>query len=51
MVIVNGEDISKDIQKSIAQKIITTNADYVLSLKDNHPTLHQQVKNKLQIKQ
>ena len=33
------------IQKSIAQKIITAKADYVLSLKDNHPTLHQQVKN------
>lgn len=32
-------------QKSIAQKIIAANADYVLSLKDNHPTLHQQVKN------
>ena len=28
-------------QKSIAQKIIAANADYVLSLKDNHPTLHQ----------
>lgn len=32
-------------QKSIAQKIITAKADYVLSLKDNHPTLHHQVKN------
>jgi len=32
-------------QKSIAQKIIAANADYVLSLKDHHPTLHQQVKN------
>jgi len=32
-------------QKSIAQKIIAANADYILSLKDNHPTLHQQVKN------
>ena len=32
-------------QKSIAQKIIAANADYVLSLKDNHPTLHQEVKN------
>ncbi|MEH2098590.1 MAG: ISAs1 family transposase, partial [Nostoc sp.] len=31
-------------QKSIAQKIIAANADYVLSLKENHPTLHQQVK-------
>lgn len=31
--------------KSIAQKIIAANADYILSLKDNHPTLHQQVKN------
>jgi predicted transposase YbfD/YdcC len=32
-------------QKSIAQKIIAANSDYILSLKDNHPTLHQQVKN------
>jgi predicted transposase YbfD/YdcC len=32
-------------QKSIAKKIIEAEADYVLSLKDNHPTLHQQVKN------
>jgi len=32
-------------QKTIAEKIILANADYVLSLKDNHPTLHQQVKN------
>ncbi|MBC6434622.1 ISAs1 family transposase [Nostoc sp. HG1] len=32
-------------QKSIAQKIIAANADYILSLKDNHPTLHRQVKN------
>ncbi len=32
-------------QKSIAQKIIAADSDYVLSLKDNHPTLHQQVKN------
>jgi predicted transposase YbfD/YdcC len=32
-------------QKLIAQKIIAANADYVLSLKDNHPTLHQQLKN------
>jgi len=32
-------------QKTIAEKIIVANADYVLSLKDNHPTLHQQVKN------
>jgi predicted transposase YbfD/YdcC len=31
-------------QKSIAAKITGANADYVLSLKDNHPTLHQQVK-------
>ncbi len=31
-------------QKSIAQKIIAADADYILSLKDNHPTLHQQVK-------
>jgi predicted transposase YbfD/YdcC len=31
-------------QKTIAEKIILANADYVLSLKDNHPTLHQQVK-------
>lgn len=32
-------------QKSIAQKIIAADSDYVLSLKNNHPTLHQQVKN------
>ncbi len=31
--------------KSIAEKIIAASSDYVLSLKDNHPTLHQQVKN------
>ena len=27
-------------QKSIAEQIIAGNADYILSLKDNHPTLH-----------
>jgi predicted transposase YbfD/YdcC len=32
-------------QKSIAKKIREGNSDYILSLKDNHPTLHQQVKN------
>jgi len=32
-------------QKLIAKKIIEANSDYILSLKDNHPTLHQQVKN------
>ena len=32
-------------QKSIVEKIIAGNADYILSLKDNHPSLHQQVKN------
>jgi len=32
-------------QKSIVEQIIAGNADYILSLKDNHPTLHQQVKN------
>lgn len=32
-------------QKSIAQKIIAASSDYILSLKDNHPILHQQVKN------
>jgi predicted transposase YbfD/YdcC len=31
-------------QKLIAEKIIAADADYILSLKDNHPTLHQQVK-------
>ena len=31
-------------QKSIAQKIIQADADYILSLKDNHPTLYKQVK-------
>ena len=34
-----------ETQKSIAQKIIAADSDYVLSLKDNHPTMHQQVKN------
>lgn len=38
-------------QKSIAQKIVEAYADYVLSLKDNHPTLHQQVKNWFEIAQ
>jgi predicted transposase YbfD/YdcC len=38
-------------QKSIAQKIITADSDYILSLKDNHPTLHQQVKNWFEIAQ
>jgi predicted transposase YbfD/YdcC len=32
-------------QKSISQKIIEGDSEYILSLKDNHPTLHQQVKN------
>jgi predicted transposase YbfD/YdcC len=32
-------------QKLIAEKIIAADADYILSLKENHPTLHQQVKN------
>ena len=32
-------------QKSIAKKIIEGDCDYILSLKDNHPTLHQQIKN------
>jgi predicted transposase YbfD/YdcC len=31
-------------QKLIAEKIIAADADYILSLKNNHPTLHQQVK-------
>jgi len=38
-------------QKSIAQKIIAAASNYVLSLKDNHPTLHQQVKNWFEIAQ
>ncbi|BBD64685.1 transposase [Nostoc commune NIES-4072] len=38
-------------QKSIAQKIIAAGSDYILSLKDNHPTLHQQVKNWFEIAQ
>jgi predicted transposase YbfD/YdcC len=38
-------------QKSIAEQIIAGNADYILSLKDNHPTLHQQVKNWFEIAQ
>ncbi len=38
-------------QKSIAQKIIAADSDYVLSLKDNHPTLHQQVKNWFEVAQ
>jgi predicted transposase YbfD/YdcC len=32
-------------QKSITKKIIESDSDYILSLKDNHPILHQQVKN------
>ena len=32
-------------QKSIAKKIIEGDSNYILSLKDNHPKLHQQVKN------
>lgn len=36
-------------QKSIAQKIIAADSDYILSLKDNHPKLHQQVKNWFEI--
>jgi len=31
-------------QTEIAQKIIDKNADYILTLKANHPTLHSQVK-------
>ncbi len=31
-------------QKSIAEKIIAADYDYILSLKDNHPTLHSSVK-------
>ena len=31
-------------QTTIAAQIIEQKADYILSLKDNHPTLHQQVK-------
>ncbi|MEH2255382.1 hypothetical protein [Nostoc sp.] len=38
-------------QKSIAKKIIEADADYVFSLKDNHPILHQQVKNWFEIAQ
>lgn len=38
-------------QKSIAEKIIAASSDYILSLKDNHPTLHQQVKNWLETAQ
>jgi hypothetical protein len=30
-------------QKAIAEKIVEKQADYVLSLKRNHPTLHDQV--------
>lgn len=32
-------------QKSIAKTIVAAEADYVLSLKDNHPNLHQSVAN------
>ncbi len=32
-------------QKLIAKKNVEANSDYILSLKDNHPVLHQQVKN------
>ena len=30
-------------QKSVAQAIVKQEADYVLALKDNHPTLHEEV--------
>lgn len=30
-------------QRAIAEKIIDAGADYILALKDNHPTLHQEV--------
>ncbi len=38
-------------QKSIAEKIIAADADYILSLKDNHPALHKQVKNWFEVAQ
>lgn len=38
-------------QKSIAEEIIEAHADYILSLKDNHPKLHQTVKNWFDIAQ
>lgn len=38
-------------QKLIAEKIIASDADYILSLKDNHPTLHEQVKNWFEVAQ
>jgi len=43
--IINTTINAMGTQKLIAEKIIAANADYLLSLKDNHPTLHEQVKN------
>lgn len=44
---VGGSLISIDAmgcQKDIAQKILDKDADYLLSVKDNQPTLHQEIK-------
>lgn len=39
------------LRNRLPKKIITADSDYILSLKDNHPTLHQQVKNWFEIAQ
>jgi len=48
MIDIQGAVLTMDAlncQKNIASQIITDGADYILSVKDNHPTLYQQVKN------
>jgi predicted transposase YbfD/YdcC len=44
---VNGAVVTIDAmgcQKEIAKKIVAAGGDYVLAVKDNHPTLHQAIK-------
>ena len=46
MIDIQGAVVTADAlncQKDIAHQIITSHADYLLSVKDNHPTLHQQI--------
>ncbi len=48
MINVTGSTVTIDAmgcQQDIAKKIVEKGADYVLSLKDNQPTLHQDVQN------
>src|SRR5512143_2475220 len=47
MLELNGAVVSIDAigcQKPIAHQIVEAGADYVLALKDNHPTLHEEVR-------